>query len=1732
MKKLILSLVLLCSFFNSYGTHVMGADITYRMIDTINGTYEFTLTRYRYCGGINYVNNNLHIVSSLVNTFVPMTLISSETSEVTPLCSPPDVLAKKITHCPGPNVMPIAPDFIKGVMKEVLKCNFTIGRNIGAAYASYTENARNTITTIVGSPSMLVQTAFDTKYVNNSVIFTNNPVPYWCKLVLNTYAHGPADTFDDKYVTIGGKTIIRDSISYLLYSPFIGESPTPGIAIQLGNPSVTFQPGLNAVNFLYTTNGVTINPFTGLISATPDRDQDAIMAVAVLEWRAVPQPNGGYTREFLGYVCRDIQFSVRDNCEAMFSGQTLKDSMFGANEINNYFIEVCGRQPGKIMFKAIGAVNQNMILKEVVQNKYASRDLVNYKFTSYKRSVAGVDTTYGIVEFDSAIGSGDEKLLFNFYYCNNIGMKRSIDIAVRIRYMKSMTLDRELVNYCPGGKPVRIKSTSAKKVSWFPKTGIVNAGPDSVWVDIAPTSTTTYVAKSLDLDTIETCTIYDSVVVRVIPPFNYTLSPKLRNLCLGDSFSIRVNTQTSDTPYKYRWLKSENLYDPITKYPTNSSTNPLCYVNKNMTYTIEMENRFGCVIIDSVVVSLKGVVSKILPTANRTNICPGDTTMLSARISPNISGPTIYKSNSENITRTINSGSITYPALLCLGTSCYPNIFGTTLLGSSSTTRILYTKSQLLGAGLKAGIIKSIGFNITQVNVSNFDNFEIKIGGTSSNSSLVTSPLYVVYSKPISVNLGWNTYTFDRGFDWDGNSNILVEICVNNSTPSPLTNRYLTNVTPSGNEVSYRASNVIGVNSCDLTTNFIAGGGTQSKPHTRFNMSGIDSSDVQFTTTWSPDYLVKKPLIGGPRAIITANQTDSIYTITYGNPTCFGSGNVKVNSDTNFRIKAVGGGVICKEAGSGSSITITSNIKSNQTYTLNWTSSPNDVTMTGGNTGTIQVNPLIPGIYNYVVRMTSSTCEATDTAYLTIEDSIKISLNNVSPICLLSNGEVMVKLPMGTKSSEYNFIWTPNVSDSIKAINLSPNNYRVEVNLKNNPTCKGSQMVSLPAVQIPLKLSMGYEPIRCSGENSDSVYVIPQDGSGNYRYEWSRSSQDTFSKMVGITSGKYYVKVIDKISGCESNDSVTIPSVLPMNSNSVVVDVLCKGDSSGSVLVNTNGGTPNYSYSWTSLKGTNKNLLGINELFELHSDSLKVVITDKNGCQDSLIININEPDTKVGISLSKKDPISQSTTSGMVALNVFGGTPNYQVKWDSFNNTIKNWVTIKNSTNTIDTIKNLSDRKIRVTVIDQTGCITIDSISLITIPCSIKINGDKTDIDCHGNMNGEIYTYVKGNGSKYQYLWSNGETTNVIGGLSQGKYTVSVIDNYGCKDTMSFVINQPDPITLTIDSIIPITCYGSHNGGLIFKVVGGNPPYKFKFNTLPVNQTKFEYLTSKINYTFSVTDTQGCSKSIFKKIDEPQPIEFESIKVVNPSCYGVNDGIIEINVKGGTINEIEQYSYSIDGGRTYSRERKFTELSPKIFDIVVKDINECFVFRKVTLKEPPLIRVHAKTFGLDTIDIGESVTLYHTTSSQYGDTPITKKVIWTPNESLSCSDCDRPTATPYLNTTYSIMMTYNNNCVSSSKVSIVVKPIIGVYVPNAFSPGNQDGVNDVYRIFGSGIKLIDFKVFNRWGEKVFESNTQEKTWDGSFKNSPAPSGTYSYSLYVEYLNGFSETKKGTITLIR
>ena len=96
-------------------------------------------------------------------------------------------------------------------------------------------------------------------------------------------------------------------------------------------------------------------------------------------------------------------------------------------------------------------------------------------------------------------------------------------------------------------------------------------------------------------------------------------------------------------------------------------------------------------------------------------------------------------------------------------------------------------------------------------------------------------------------------------------------------------------------------------------------------------------------------------------------------------------------------------------------------------------------------------------------------------------------------------------------------------------------------------------------------------------------------------------------------------------------------------------------------------------------------------------------------------------------------------------------------------------------------------------------------------------------------------------------------------------------------------------------------------------------------------------------------------------------------------------------------------------------------------------------------------------------------------------------------------------------------------------VQAIVIPLIDV--PNAFTPG-RFGTNGVVRVKGFGIAKMSWNIYNRWGQKVFESHTQYEGWDGTFNGKPQPLEVYAYTLDVEFTDGTKARKTGDITLIR
>jgi gliding motility-associated-like protein len=141
-------------------------------------------------------------------------------------------------------------------------------------------------------------------------------------------------------------------------------------------------------------------------------------------------------------------------------------------------------------------------------------------------------------------------------------------------------------------------------------------------------------------------------------------------------------------------------------------------------------------------------------------------------------------------------------------------------------------------------------------------------------------------------------------------------------------------------------------------------------------------------------------------------------------------------------------------------------------------------------------------------------------------------------------------------------------------------------------------------------------------------------------------------------------------------------------------------------------------------------------------------------------------------------------------------------------------------------------------------------------------------------------------------------------------------------------------------------------------------------------------------------------------------------------------------------------------------------------------------------------------------------------------------VQWSPPENLDNKNSPTPIACPTVNTTY-ILTAYNSKkCKYNDTMTVCVEPDCGeMYIPNAFSP-NSDGNNDVLYVRGKCLKNMIFMVFNRWGEKVFESTNQADGWDGTYKGSLMNTGVFVYRLEGTTFQGEAYSKKGNITLMR
>ena len=286
--------------------------------------------------------------------------------------------------------------------------------------------------------------------------------------------------------------------------------------------------------------------------------------------------------------------------------------------------------------------------------------------------------------------------------------------------------------------------------------------------------------------------------------------------------------------------------------------------------------------------------------------------------------------------------------------------------------------------------------------------------------------------------------------------------------------------------------------------------------------------------------------------------------------------------------------------------------------------------------------------------------------------------------------------------------------------------------------------------------------------------------------------------------------------------------------------------------------------------------------------------------------------------------------------------------------------------------------------------------------------------------------------------------------------------------------------------------------------------------------------TSNTTYTVSAVDAFNC------KLSESIDINVGSLNVGydimagDVICAGDEVNVLVTNSGDQDVSvEVNGTSYNVPAGGQVT-----ITLTPEASGTFIFNASNsagCSQSDSVTLDvftfEPPVVATADPT----TIVRGESSQLETNVDPNY------VSYMWDPAGTLDNPGISNPLATPEQTTIYTVKVTDFNGCTGTDTVQVTVRQpecdMPYIFIPNAFTP-NGDGNNDVLYVRGVIIDEMQLLIYNRWGEKVFESNIQSSGWDGTFKNKELPPDVYGYYLFVRCENGDTLTKKGNITLLR
>jgi gliding motility-associated-like protein len=536
----------------------------------------------------------------------------------------------------------------------------------------------------------------------------------------------------------------------------------------------------------------------------------------------------------------------------------------------------------------------------------------------------------------------------------------------------------------------------------------------------------------------------------------------------------------------------------------------------------------------------------------------------------------------------------------------------------------------------------------------------------------------------------------------------------------------------------------------------------------------------------------------------------------------------------------------------------------------------------------------------------------------------------------------------------------------------------------------------------------------------------------------------------------------------------------------------------GTITVTPTGGIGDYTFNWSPGGQSDSTING------LSAGTYIVFISDSIGCSaaDTFELNFTNP---VTLTDQVTDASCFDYCDGAAYVFPAGGVAPYSYVWLPTNQT-----TSFDDALCADTYY--------VTVTDANFCSQIDTI-IISEPPEIILSVIGQDVSCFGVNDGWAIAEATGGSGVFYYSWSPlGQNSDSISNLYAGNYTITATDVAGCFLSSSITIGGPPQIIIT-PGITNISCFGLSDGAITTIVSQGVPPYQHLWKTTGETTPDISSLTAG-EYILEVTDANTCKEVDTFTVTQPDLLTGE-FEIHQASCPEGTDGSISILVSGGT----SPYNFEWNNDLSLTMGT-LSSINSGFFTVEVIDNHGCSFSMSETMTPLPDLIADA---GNDvSIELGESTTLTATM-----DRAGTYYYQWIPGYNLSDSTGQSTEAFPYYTTTYALKGTdVYSGCYDYDSVTVTILPTSYVMVPSGFSP-NGDGLNDLlYPILGDLVTLESYRIFNRWGQMVFNDKTTG--WDGTSEGKEEEIGAYVYEVTYR-IDGHPNdvyAVKGSVLLLR